>query len=97
MLLEGVEKGVIKPSTRLVNDYWLLAQGFYFAADMRKAAEYYGRANEIDKTGESALNQAKALRDDERIAEAKAAARQALAKGVKQPKQANDILALPGK
>lgn len=97
VLLEGVEKGVIKPSPKLVNDYWLLAQGFYFAADMDKAADYYGRAAEIDKTGESYLQQAKALRDGERIGEAKAAARQALAKGIKQPKQANDILALPGK
>ena len=97
VLLEGVNSGVIKPSPKLVKDYWLLAQGFYDAADFTKAAEYYGRAAQIDETGESALNQAKVLRNDDRIAEAKAAARLALAKGVKQPKQANDILALPGK
>lgn len=97
VLQEGVDKGVIKPSPKLVKDYWLLAQGFYDAADFRKAADYYGRAAQIDQTGESALNQAKVLRNDDRIAEAKAAARLALAKGVKQPKQANDILALPGK
>lgn len=97
VLLEGVDKGVIKPSPKLVKNYWLLAQGFYDAADFRKAADYYGRAAQIDQTGESALNQAKVLRNDDRIGEAKAAARLALAKGVKQPKQANDILALPGK
>lgn len=97
VLQEGVDKGVIKPSPKLVKNYWLLAQGFYDAADSRKAADYYGRAAQIDQTGESALNQAKVLRNDDRIAEAKAAARLALAKGVKQPKQANDILALPGK
>ncbi len=97
VLLEGVDKGVLKPSPKLVKNYWLLAQGFYDAADFRKAADYYGRAAQIDQTGESALNQAKVLRNDDRIGEAKAAARLALAKGVKQPKQANDILALPGK
>lgn len=97
VLQEGVDKGVIKPSPKLVKNYWLLAQGFYDAADFRKAADYYGRAAQVDQTGESALNQAKVLRNDDRIAEAKAAARLALAKGVKQPKQANDILALPGK
>jgi len=97
VLLEGVDKGVIKPSPKLVNDYWLLAQGFYFAADMDKAADYYGRAALIDKTGESYLQQAKAYRDGERVGDAKAAARQALAKGIKEPKQANSILALPGK
>lgn len=97
VLLEGVDKGVIKPSPKLVKNYWLLAQGFYDAADFGKAADYYGRAAQIDQTGESALNQAKVLRNDDRIAEAKAAARLALAKGIKQPKQANDILALPGK
>ena len=44
----------------------------------------------------TALNLARVLRNESRIAEAKAAAKEALAKGVKKPKDANAILALPG-
>lgn len=97
VLLDGVAKGAIPPSQTLANDLSILAQNYYGEENVAKAIEFYRRAAEVSTNGEPALNLAKVLRNENRIAEAKAAARDALAKGVKKPKEANDILALPGK
>ena len=96
VLEEGVSKGAIKPSQQLAGDYSILAQNFYADGKVAQAIDFYTRANKAGTNGEAALNLAKVLRNEDRIGEAKAAAREALAKGVKKPKDANDILAMPG-
>jgi tetratricopeptide (TPR) repeat protein len=97
VLLDGVAKGAIPATQTLANDYSILAQNYYAEENVAKAIDFYRRAAEVSTNGEAALNLAKVLRNENRISEAKAAARDALAKGVKKPKEANDILALPGK
>lgn len=97
VLEEGVNKGAIKPTQQLANDYSILAQHYYIDANKTAdAIEFYTRAMKVSTDGEAALNLARVLRNESRIAEAKAAAKEALAKGVKKPKDANAILALPG-
>lgn len=96
VLEEGVSKGAIKPSQQLASDYSILAQNFYADGKVAQAIDFYTRANKAGTNGEAALNLAKVLRNEDRMGEAKAAAREALAKGVKKPKDANDILAMPG-
>jgi tetratricopeptide (TPR) repeat protein len=97
VLVDGVGKGVIKPSDNLSNDYSLIAQNYLAQDKIPQAVDFYGRAAKVATTGDAYLNLAKVLRNENRIGEAKAAAREALARGVKKPKEANDILALPGK
>jgi hypothetical protein len=96
VLEEGVNKGAIKPSQQLASDYSILAQNFYADGKIAQTVDFYTRANKVATNGEAALNLAKVLRNEDRMGEAKAAAREALAKGVKKPKDANDILAMPG-
>ncbi len=97
VLVDGVGKGAIKPSDDLANDYTLIAQNYLAQEKIPQAIDFYGRAAKVATTGDAYLNLAKVLRNENRIGEAKAAAREALARGVKKPKEANDILALPGK
>ena len=97
VLEDGVAKGAIPPSQTLANDYSILAQNYLAEEKNAQAIDFYGRAAKIATNGEAALNLAKVLTYEDRIAEAKAAAREALAKGIKKPKDANNILAMPGK
>lgn len=97
VLEDGVVKGVIPPSQTLANDYSILAQNYLAEDKGAQAVDFYGRAAKVATNGEAALNLAKVLTYEDRIAEAKVAAREALAKGVKKPKDANNILAMPGK
>jgi len=97
VLTDGVTKGVLKPSLTLANDYSILAQNYYGEEKTALAIDYYRRAAAASPNGEASLNLAKVLRNEGRMAEAKTAAREALAKGVKKPEEANAILALPGK
>jgi tetratricopeptide (TPR) repeat protein len=97
VLEEGVNKGAIKPTQQLANDYSILAQHYYIDQNkIPEAIDFYTRAMKVSTDGEAALNLARVLRNESRIGEAKAAAKEALAKGVKKPKDANAILALPG-
>lgn len=96
VLEDGVAKGAIKPSQQLAGDYSVLAQSYYANEKVPQAIDFYTRANKVSTDGEAALNLAKVLRNEDRVAEAKAAAREALAKGVKKPKDANVILGQPG-
>lgn len=96
-LLDGVAKGVIAPSQTLAGDYSVLAQNYYAEEKVAQAIDFYTRAAKISTNGEAALNLAKVLVNEDRITEAKAAAREALAKGIKRPQEANNILARPGK
>jgi hypothetical protein len=94
---EGIAKGVIKPSQKLANDYAVIAQNYYADENTAKAIEIYKRAAAASENGEAALNLARVLRNENRIAEAKQAAQEALNKGVKKPEDAKKIIALPGK
>lgn len=97
VLLDGVAKGVLQPSQTLANDYSIIAQNYYAEEKVAQAIDFYTRAAKIATNGEAALNLAKVLSNENRMTEAKAAAREALAKGVKKPQEANNILAKPGK
>ncbi len=94
---EGIAKGVIKPSQKLAIDYAVIAQNYYAAQKTAKAIELYRRAAAASENGEAALNLARVLRNENRIAEAKQAAQEALNKGIKNSDDANKIIALPGK
>lgn len=91
---EGLQKGILKPDH---TTYLALAQSYYFTEQMDKAIEAYTKAAPLAKDGETYLNLAKTLWMANRIPEAKEAARQAKAKGVKKPKDADQIIALPGR
>ena len=96
VLEEGVAKGAIPPSQTLANDYSIIAQSYYADDKVPQTIDFYTRAAKVSTNGEASLNLAKVLRNEDRLSEAKAAAREALAKGIKKPKEANDILAVPG-
>ncbi len=94
---EGIAKGAIKPSQKLANDLSVIAQTYYAEENTPKAIEMFKRAATASENGEAALNLARVLRNENRIAEAKQAAQEALNKGIKNRDDANKILALPGK
>ncbi|MCC7248546.1 MAG: hypothetical protein IT473_07980 [Lysobacter sp.] len=95
---EGIAKGAIKaPSQKLAGDLSVIAQTYYAEENTPKAIEMFKRASSVSENGEAALNLARVLRNENRIAEAKQAAQEALNKGIKKPDDAKKILALPGK
>src|SRR5690606_34092694 len=91
---EGMEKGALKPDHQA---YLALAQAYYFSDQPGLAIDAYSKAAPLDSDGSTYLNLAKVLQQEERIAEAKDAARQALAKGVEKKEDANRIITLPGR
>lgn len=90
---EGVAKGILQPGPELSRDYQVLAQNAYMDDKIPLAIELYKRAAPMATDGEAYLNLAKVLDFAGKKAEAKEAAKQALAKGVKKPEDANRILA----
>lgn len=90
---EGVAKGILQADSDLARDYQILAQNAYMDDKIPLAIELYKRAAPLAADGEAYLNLAKVLDYADRKAEAKAAAKQALEKGVKKPEEANRILA----
>ncbi|WP_394538942.1 tetratricopeptide repeat protein [Lysobacter enzymogenes] len=91
---EGLEKGVLKPDYQA---YVALAQSYYFSEQANKSIDAYKKAAPLAPDGETYLNLARVLWQEDRIPEAKEAAKQAIAKGVKKPDDAKKILALKGK
>jgi tetratricopeptide (TPR) repeat protein len=91
---DGLAKGVLKPDFQT---YLALAQSYYFSDQPGPSIDAYKKAAPLAPDGETYLNLAKALWNEDRIPEAKEAARQAIAKGVKKPDDAKKIVALPGK
>lgn len=91
---DGLQKGVLKPDFQT---YQALAQAYYFSEQPALAIDAYAKAAPLAPDGETYLNLAKALWQEDRLAEAKQAAKQALAKGIKKPADANSILAQGGK
>jgi uncharacterized protein HemY len=86
---EGLQKGVLKPDYQT---YLALAQSYYFSEQIPQAIDAWKIAAPQAPNGETFLNLARALQNEGRLAEAKDAAKQALAKGVKKPEDAQRIL-----
>ena len=80
---DGVAKGIIQPSPELAKDYMVLGQKAFYNEDDATAIEMYKRAMPMAGDGEAALNLAKLYAAAGKNAEARAAAQQALEKGVK--------------
>nr|WP_242003081.1 tetratricopeptide repeat protein [Vulcaniibacterium tengchongense] len=91
---DGLQKGVLKPDYQV---YVALAQAYYFSDQFGPAIDAYRKAAPLAPDGETYLNLARLLWQEDRIPEAKEAAQQAIAKGVKKPEDAKKILALPAK
>lgn len=94
VIKEGLDKGILKPDHQA---YLALAQSYYFSEQTGPAIEAYKKAAPLDDDGETYLNLARLLWQEDRIPEAKEAAKQAIAKGLKKPDDAKKILALPAK
>ena len=88
---EGLEKGLLEPSHQT---YVALAQAYYFGepAQVEPAIEAFRKAAPLSSNGETWLNLAKVLLTENRLAEAKQAAQQALDKGIRSPQEAQNIL-----
>jgi len=91
---EGLQKGVLKGDFQT---YLALAQSYYFTDQPGPAIDAYRKAAPLAPNGEAYLNLARLLWQEDRVPEAKEAARQAQAKGVKNPADIKKILALPSK
>lgn len=91
---DGLAKGIVKPDFQT---YLALAQAYYFSDQPGLSIDAYKKAAPLAPDGETYLNLARALWQEDRIAEAREAAKQAIAKGVKKPADANKIIALPNK
>jgi tetratricopeptide (TPR) repeat protein len=89
MIDEGVAKGILQPSH---DTYAYQAQTAYAAGDTDKAIAAWTKGAPLGKNGQSYLNLSQALVDKERFADAKAAARSALDKGVKKPGAAWQVI-----
>jgi tetratricopeptide (TPR) repeat protein len=80
---DGLAKGVLQANADLAKSFMVLGQKAYYDNDLKMAAEMYKRAAPIAEDGEAALNLAKIYAEEGKKSEAKAAAQQALQKGVK--------------
>ena len=89
---EAIAKGVVQPDADLAKVYMVIGQKAYYAEDMPTAIDMYKRAAPIAADGEASLNLAKILFDTGKKTEAKAAAQQALEKGVKDAAQAKRFI-----
>ena len=87
---EGLSKGILSRDLPTLN---ALAQAAYFAEDMELAINTYKEGAALDPKGETALNYAKVLSSEARDAEARDAAKAALAKGVAKPGEAWMVIA----
>lgn len=85
VLEEGLAKGILPADGK---NYSLLAQAYYFSDDIPAAIAAAQKAVPLATDGEPSLFLAQILGQEDRNAEAKAAAQQALAKGVKKPGEA---------
>ena len=93
VIADGLQKGVLQPGH---DTYLALGQAYYFSDQPGPAIEAYKKAAPLAKDGETYLNLAKLLWQEDKVAEAKSAAREAMAKGLKNSEDAKKIIALPG-
>ncbi len=94
VITDGQAKGILKADD--YQAYLALAQAYYYSepAQTEKAIEAWQKAAPLSKDGETYLNLARVLHAEGRTSEAKAAAQQALAKGVKNQADAKKIINL---
>ena len=90
VIQEGLSKGLLKRDLRTLS---ALAQAAYFADDMALSIATYQEAAALDPKGDTGLNLAKVLSAEARDADARDAAKAALAKGVGNPGDAWMVIA----
>ncbi|HET9819834.1 MAG TPA: tetratricopeptide repeat protein [Rhodanobacteraceae bacterium] len=78
VLKEGMDKGIVQPG---YDSYKLLGDSYGIAGDYGHAAEAYGKASPDAKTGQVDFQRGQMLEDLGRHKEARAALKQAIAKG----------------
>lgn len=89
---EGLTKGALKDDHQV---YLALAQSYYFTDRVPQAIEAWQKAAPLSPNGETYLNLARVLHGEGKVAEAREAARQALAKGgLRKPEDAQKIINL---
>jgi len=79
---EGLEKGILPPSEKA---YKVVAEAYYLTERSNEAIDWYGKAAELSSDGESYLNQARLMYENDRYSEAKAAANKALSRSLRRP------------
>jgi tetratricopeptide (TPR) repeat protein len=82
VIADGLAKGILTPGPDLSRDYMVHGQKPYYASDLATSTEMYKQAASMAANGEASLNLAKIYAEDGKKAEARAAAQQALDKGV---------------
>jgi tetratricopeptide (TPR) repeat protein len=87
---DGLAKGVLKPSS---NVYGVLGQAYYGMDNLAEAIAAWGKGAPLSPNGELFLNLAVISNQADKYAEAKAAAQQAIAKGVRKPGKAWMVIA----
>lgn len=82
VIQDGLAKDIIKPSAEA---YTMLGQAYYFSDKPNEAIEAYRKALPFSEKGDGALNLARILSNEERFAESKQYAQEAIAKGLSRP------------
>lgn len=82
LINEGLQKGILQPSHDV---YAYIGNAYYNADQIPQAIEAWSKAAPLAKDGETYLNLGKLQASEENWNDAKASARQALAKGVRKP------------
>lgn len=86
---DGLEKNVLQSDFRTMS---ALGQAYYFSDQVGPAIDAWQKAAPLAENGETYLNLARVLHQEGRSAEAKDAARQAIAKGLKSNADAERII-----
>lgn len=86
---EGLEKGILSEDYRTMA---ALGQAYYFSEQIEPAITAWRKAAPLAENGETYLNLARVLSQEGRTAEAKEAAQQAIAKGVRSSADAERII-----
>lgn len=86
---EGLQLGILKPSLEV---YRTLAEANYFSENIPAAIDAYKQAAAFASDGEISLNLARVLYEEARWAEAKQAAQEALARGIRRRGDAYIVL-----
>lgn len=90
VIQEGLDKGILKGDAKT---YTFLAQSLYFSDQVDAAIAAYQKAAPLASDGETSLALSQILTNEDRNQEAKAAAQQALSKGLKKPGEAWMVIA----
>ena len=79
---DGLGKNILKPG---VDIYTALGQAYYFSDQIPQAIDAYQKGVPLATDGEMALNLSRLLSNEERYAESRKMAQDALAKGIRRP------------